>query len=140
MMMTLGTFVFSLPTLAYQQLQRQMAWRHASSERITARPANQFLGQGEETIELSGLVAPELTGQTASLDQLREMADTGDPMPLVEGTGTVFGSYVILAVNATHTLFFADGAARRIEFTLSLRRVDAPVQPPPRTDTAEASA
>lgn len=128
MMMTLGTFVFSLPTLAYQQFQRQMAWRHASSERITARPANQFLGPGDESIELTGLVSPEITGTQASLDVLREMADDGEPVPLVEGTGKVYGAYVILAVNTTATLFFSDGAARRIEFTLSLRRVDAPVQ------------
>lgn len=128
MMMTLGTFVFSLPTLAYQQLQRQMAWRHAASERITARPANQFLGPGEETIELTGLVAPDVTGTPASLDQLRSMADTGEPMPLVEGTGKVYGAYVVTAVNATHTRFFADGAPRRIDFALSLRRVDAPAQ------------
>lgn len=128
MMMTLGTFVFSLPSLAYQQLQRQMAWRHASSERINARPANQFLGPGEETIELSGIVAPEITGRPASLDTLRQMADDGEHMPLVEGTGKVLGSYVILAVNTTHTLLFADGAARRIDFTLSLRRVDAPAR------------
>ena len=128
MMMTLATFVFSLPTLAYQQLQRQMAWRHASSERIGARIANQFLGPGEETVELSGLVAPEITGTPASLDQLRELADDGQPLPLVEGTGKVYGAYVITAINATHTLFFADGAPRRIEFSMSLRRVDAPVQ------------
>lgn len=128
MMMTLGTFVFSLPTLAYQQFQRQMAWRHASSERITARPANQFLGPGDESMELTGLVSPEITGTQASLDVLRDMADDGEPMPLVEGTGKVYGAYVILAVNTTATLFFSDGAARRIEFTLSLRRVDAPVQ------------
>ena len=31
MMMTLGMFVFGLPTLAYQELQRTTEWRHASS-------------------------------------------------------------------------------------------------------------
>jgi phage protein U len=128
MMMTLGTFVFSLPTLAYQQFQRQMAWRHASSERITARPANQFLGPGEETIELSGVIAPQITGKVVSLDVLQAMADAGEPMPLVEGTGRVYGAYVILSLNTTRTLFFKDGAARRIDFNLSLRRVDAPAQ------------
>ena len=56
-MMTLGTFVFSLPTLAYQQLQRQNEWRHPSSERVKARPAYQYVGPGEETIQLSGSVA-----------------------------------------------------------------------------------
>ena len=60
MMMALGTFVFSLPTLAYQKLQHATAWRHSSSERVGARAANQYLGPGEETIELDGTVAAEL--------------------------------------------------------------------------------
>ena len=56
------------------------------------------------------------------------MADTGEPFPLVEGTGVVYGSYVITAVNATHSLFWPDGSPRRVEFTLSLKRVDTPAQ------------
>ncbi|RPE74637.1 phage tail protein [Vulcaniibacterium tengchongense] len=124
MMMALGTFVFDLQHLAYQQLQRSAAWRHASSERVGARAAHQYLGPGDETIELSGVVAPELTGDPASLDVLREMADEGRPLSLVDGTGVVHGAYVITGLNATHTLFFADGIPRRIEFGLSLKRVD----------------
>lgn len=124
MMMALGTFVFSLPDLAYQQLQRSAAWRHASSERVGARAARQYLGPGEETIELSGLIAPELTGSPASLDTLREMAAEGRPLTLVDGTGVVHGAFVITGLQETRTLFFPDGAARKIEFSLSLMRVD----------------
>lgn len=124
MMMALGTFVFSLPQLAYQQLQHATAWRHASSERVGARAAHQYLGPGEETIELSGLVAPELTGDPASLGLLRDLASEGRPLSLVDGTGVVHGAFVITSINTTRTLFFADGAARRIEFQLALLRVD----------------
>lgn len=131
MMMALGTFVFSLSQLAYQQLQHATSWRHASSERVGARSAHQFLGPGEETFELSGLVAPELTGDPASLDLLRNMADDGRPLALVDGTGVVHGSFVITALNETRTLFFSDGAARRIEFQLSLLRVDDDAQSGP---------
>ncbi|KRA15364.1 phage tail protein [Lysobacter sp. Root604] len=124
MMMALGTFVFSLPQLAYQQLQRAAAWRHSSSERVGARAAHQYLGPGEETIELSGLIAPELTGDPASLDTLRDLANQGRPLSLVDGTGAVYGAFAITSINETKTLFFPDGAARRIEFQLSLLRVD----------------
>ncbi|MGH8077421.1 MAG: phage tail protein [Lysobacter sp.] len=124
MMMALGTFVFSLAQLAYQQLQRSTAWRHSGSERVGARAAHQYLGPGEDTVELSGLIAPELTGDPASLDLLRNMAGEGRPLALVDGTGTVHGAFVITALNETRTLFFADGAARKIEFQLSLLRVD----------------
>lgn len=124
MMMALGTFVFSLQQLAYQQLQRSSSWRHASSERVGARAAHQYVGPGDDTIELSGIVAPELTGDPASLDLLRDLAGEGRPLALVDGTGAVHGAYVITSLNETRTLFFVDGAARRIEFQLSLLHVE----------------
>jgi uncharacterized protein len=124
MMMGFGQFVFSLPTLAYQDLQRQSAWRHPSNSRVGARPARQFLGPGEDTINFSGIVAPEFAGDVASLDQLREMADAGRAWPLVSGVGEVLGAFVIESLNETRTIFMDDGSARRIEFQLQLARVD----------------
>lgn len=124
MMMCLGQFVFSLSTLAYQDFQRQTQWRHPSNSRVAARPARQYAGPGDDTITLQGLLAPELTGSIDSLDKLREMADTGSAWPLVEGTGRVYGLYAIEGLNEGKTLFFKDGAARRIDFTVNLTRVD----------------
>ncbi|MBB4591860.1 phage tail protein [Xanthomonas cannabis] len=124
MMMSYGTFVFALDSAAFLQLQRQMSWRHATSERVGARPASQYLGPGDETIELSGLIAPDLTGTRGSLTTLRRLAAAGEPLPLVDGTGWVYGPYLLLAVNETATLFFPNGTPRRIEFQLSLRRAD----------------
>ena len=123
-MMTLGTFVFSLPTLAYQQLQRSNEWRHPASERVGARPAHQYVGPGEETIELSGTVAKELTVGEPSLNTLRDLAEDGQPLPLVDGRGYVYGAFVIKGIRETQGLFFPDGAARALEFSLSLLRVD----------------
>ncbi|WP_372168713.1 phage tail protein [Xanthomonas axonopodis] len=124
MMMSYGTFVFALDSAAYLQLQRQMSWRHATSERVGARAASQFLGPGDENIELSGLIAPELTGTRESLDTLRQLAAVGEPLPLVDGAGVVYGPYLLLSINETASLFFEDGTPRRIEFQLSLRRTD----------------
>lgn len=123
-MMTLGTFVFSLPTLAYQQLQRQNEWRHAASERVGARAAHQYLGPGEETIELSGSVAKELTAGEPSLNTLRDLAEDGTPLPLVDGRGYVYGAFVIQSIAETQGQFFRDGAARALDFTMRLLRVD----------------
>jgi len=124
MMMSLGTFVFSLATAAYQQLQRQMSWRHPTSERVGARAARQYVGPGEETIDLSGLIHAELAEDLLTLDVLRELAAEGRPLALVEGNGTVYGAYVILSINEGRTEFFSDGTPRRIEFQLQLGRAD----------------
>lgn len=124
MLMALDTFVFSLPTLAYDQLQRSTSWRHVAADRLGARPARQYVGPGDDTIRLSGLIAPEVTGTPASLDVLRAMADDGKAYALVEGTGVVYGAFIVSDINETRTQFFADGAAWRIEFDMTLTRVD----------------
>lgn len=124
MMMCLGQFVFGMDTLAYQDFQRQTDWRHPSNSRIGAAPARQFVGRGEDSITLQGLLVPELVGSTLSLDVLRVMADTGRSWPLVEGTGRIYGLWVIESLSEGRTLFFADGAARRIEFSIKLGRAD----------------
>lgn len=124
MMLSLGMFVFSLSTLAYQELQRQTNWRHASNSRVGAPPALQFVGRGEDTITLPGIILPELAGSILSLDALRLMANTGKAWPMVEGTGRIYGLWVIESLSETKTLFFRDGTPRRIEFTLTLKRTD----------------
>lgn len=124
MMMSLGMFIFSLETLAYQELQRQTEWRHGSTSRIGTNPARQFLGRGEDSISLPGILLPALAGSPLSLDTLRAMADTGKAWPLIEGTGRIMGIWVIENISETKTLFFQDGAARRIEFTIALKRID----------------
>lgn len=124
MMLSLGMFVFSLSTLAYQELQRQTNWRHASNSRVGAPPALQFVGRGDDTITLPGIILPELAGSALSLDALRLMANTGKAWPMVEGTGRIYGLWVIESLSETKTVFFRDGTPRRIEFTLTLKRTD----------------
>ncbi len=50
MLMSLGLFPFSLPTLAHDELSRRTAWRHATASRIGARDATQYVGPGPSAI------------------------------------------------------------------------------------------
>ena len=124
MMLALGMFVFSLSTLAYQELQRQTEWRHPSNSRVGAAPARQFVGRGDDIITLPGIIFPELAGTTLSLDALRLMANTGKAWPMIKGSGRIYGLWVIESLSETKTVFFRDGTPRRIEFTLTLKRID----------------
>ncbi|MGL6093948.1 MAG: phage tail protein [Pseudomonas paracarnis] len=124
MMLSLGMFVFSLSTLAYQELQRQTDWRHASNSRVGAAPARQFVGRGDDVITLPGILFPQLAGSVLSLDAIRLMANTGKAWPMVEGTGRIYGLWVIESLSENKTIFFRDGTPQRIEFTLVLKRTD----------------
>lgn len=88
------------------------------------RPSTQFLGPENDTLTLSGTLIPELTGGRLSLFALEQMAELGKAWPLIEGSGTIFGMFVIESLSQTRSEFFRDGACKRIEFTLTLKRVD----------------
>lgn len=124
MMMTLGFFVFQRSTVAPQSSQDERAWRHPGNSRIGTTPAYQFLGKDEETTTLSGTLYPELTGGEVTLELLHTMADTGQAYPLIEGTGRVRGYFVIESTSITRSEFFVDGACRKIDFSIKLKRVD----------------
>ncbi len=124
MMMTYGTFVFSLSKVAYELLQRQMTWRHASSERLGARPARQYVGPGDDSISLQGTLVAELVDDLQVLDTLRELGDQGKPQALVEGSGRVYGAYLLVSLSETRREFFHDGTPRLIEFQMQLERDD----------------
>ena len=125
MMMSLDQFVFSLATVPYKELQRQRNWKHRTSSRVGARDSSQFTGVGDDSITLNGLLAPDNDiGSADSLDQLAKKGDVGDAYVLVDGTGTVYGAYVIDSLNETQTYHTKEGTARRIEFNLTLKRVD----------------
>lgn len=123
-LMTLGLFVFDLPTLAYHQLQRRTTWRHATSERVGARAAGQFVGPGDDDITLTGMLAPIAFGDPGSLDDLRAMGDAGEAWPLVDGAGRVYGAFVITGLDETQRSIMDNGVARISDFTLSLKRMD----------------
>lgn len=123
-LMALGMFIFALPTLAHDELQRKTDWQHARSQRVGARDATQFLGPGDETVNMSGSVYAEIADGRVSLDDLREMANDGEPLPLVDGAGTVLGNFIITAIDERHAELMADGRPRRIDFAIDLLRVD----------------
>lgn len=123
MMMCLGQFVFSLSTLAFTELQRQTNWRHAATSRVGTRAAHQYLGPGDDTITLPGTILPEF-GQRVSLDTIDQMADTGQAHVLVDGTGRVYGQFVITDKTETGSYFDQGGTPKRIEFSITLKRVD----------------
>lgn len=123
MLLALGLFVFQNDTLAFDELQRRTAWKHAKAGRVGARDASQFLGPGDDTVSLQGALLPEVSGTFASMRKLREMADEGDSWPLVTGTGEVLGDFVIISIDERRKHMLVDGTPRWTDFTIELDRV-----------------
>lgn len=118
----LGLFVFDLATLPFGEMSRRRDWRHARSERVGARDALQFTGPGQERVTLQGAIVPGVAGSFASIETLREMADTGDVYQLADGSGRVWGGFVIVTLDDRRRSITVDGAPRWIDFSVELDR------------------
>lgn len=120
-MLALGDFRFSLNTAAFQELSRSNSWRWPAVDRIGARPASQFVGPGEDCIRINGQIYPHFRGGIGQIDAMRAEADKGEPLLLVDGTGRVWGKYVITDISETQAVFFSNGAPRRQDFDITLQ-------------------
>ena len=123
-MAILGMFVFTSSTIPYQDFDRSQAWRHPHQSVVGgALPPSQYTGQDPETVSISAELRPEVTGGDGSVSLLRQMAATGEPYPLILGTGRVLGSYVITSIKETQSQLMHDGKARAISLTIDLKKV-----------------
>jgi len=119
-MMALGDFRFSLDTAAYDQLTRADSWRWQAQNRFGRRPAQQYLGEGETTIEFSGVILPHFKGGLGQIDAMRAEADKGEKLRLADSKGIFWGHFVIKRISETRSQPISTGQPRRIEFRIEL--------------------
>lgn len=125
MLMSLGQFVFEPATLAFAEIQRKRSWNHASHDVLHGRAVQQYIGPGEETISLPCLIYESHGfGQRQSIDVLAVMADTGSGYALIDGSGYVYGVYIVTDIDETKSTLMFNGVPRKIDCTLTLKRVD----------------
>lgn len=121
-MMKLGGYTFSINSAAYQTLQHSKVYNWKSQARVGRLPAQQFTGEGEETIALEGVVYPYFKGGTGQLNDMRLQAGKGEPLMLVDGTGVIWQKWCIKQIDETQRELFSDSTPRKIEFNLQLIR------------------
>ncbi|WP_440055505.1 phage tail protein [Pseudoalteromonas sp. T1lg65] len=134
-MMQLGKdYKFSVSTAAFNKLKydSQYRWSSHDSQTDKSSPAMQFIGVGEQTLEIEGTIFPQLVKNgLKQLDSMRAQAEKGVPFTLgyVEesgksspSVGRVMGKWVIKSISETRTLFFNDGIPREIQFVMRLGR------------------
>lgn len=121
-LMSLGLFVFERKTAPFSSYDRFTQQRWQTQERAGTAPAAQWLGPGDDSLSIDGVLAPELTGGTRHLDTLRRMANSGRAWILVDGTGAEMGKWYIESVTEKGTHLIDNGRARKVEFTVRLAR------------------
>lgn len=121
-MMKLGPFKFAIYTMAYQELNRSTQYQWGEQPVFGGWDNLQFLGPGQDTQTLTGVIFPEYKGGTGQLNDLRDLGSKGQAHLMVSGTGKMLGYWVISQIDEGQTKFAALGVPRRQEFTITLRK------------------
>ncbi|CAM3791935.1 phage tail protein [Castellaniella denitrificans] len=119
-LLILGAFPFMVGTAAHQSLKRTNEYRWAKQDRLLRTPARQFVGVGDERVDLDGYLLPHYTGGADSITVLRAAAARGEPQEMIDHFGMVYGRYVVESIQETGSELDAHGQPRRVDFTLSL--------------------
>jgi phage protein U len=88
--------------------------------RIGRRPAEQFLGPGEEELRLHGIIFPHVFGGYDQLNDMRDTAEAGLPMGLADAKGIYHGPWCIRMILDEQEYFHPNGDPRRVEFDIEL--------------------
>ncbi|EPB6913827.1 phage tail protein [Pseudomonas aeruginosa] len=114
-------FYFNLDTAAFDELRRQTAFRWAAQERLTRRPAQQAVGEGEDKLTLKGAVFGVRVG-LGQIEQLREIGRRQVPLSLTTGYGQVLGLWCLASIEEEQSALVQGGAPRKQAFSLEFVR------------------
>lgn len=98
----------------------------ANKPLIGRRPGYEFMGDGEETLTLSGQLLPTKLGGLDELEALQAMRRNGERMMVARGDGKIFGWYAVQSISESHEMIGFDGVGQVIKHSIKLLRVDAP--------------
>ncbi len=120
-MLALGPFRFEMGQATYQSLAMSQSWRWPEQARIGREPALQFTGREPAEIRLQGVLFPGFDAGLSQVEEMRELADRGEALQLVDGLGRVWGAWVIVEVGDTRSVLMDDGQPRRVGFEVKLK-------------------
>jgi len=115
-------YYFNMDTTAFDELRRTSAFRWASQERLTRRPAQQAIGMGEEKLTLKGAIFPGFKGGIKQLNTLRSIGKQLQPLLLTTGYGEVLGNWCLVNLDEEQSALLQGGIPRKQAFTLEFAR------------------
>ena len=119
-LLMLGPVMFSTDGTAFDAISRQWEFSWPTQQLAGYNPQPQYTGPGEQTLTITGTVLPGRYGSESTVDMIAALGRVGYPLPLVAGTGEVLGCWSIRSVSKNGSLYAANGAPRKVEFSLTL--------------------
>lgn len=120
--MALGPCMFHSLHFGYRSVGRDLSTRWADIPTVGGLNSIQWTGGDDDTLLIEGVIFPEEFGGMAMLDVARQLAKSGEVLPLVTLAGNVHGMYVIEMVSEDQTYHNRHGMPRKDVYRLGLRK------------------
>jgi uncharacterized protein len=132
--LTWGDFIFKSTTIPITSIQKDESVKWSSFDRAKNSSARMWQSDGNNTINVEGVIFPEyspaegiqgnLSGPTGrfQLDTLRSMQLTKIPYLLIDGTGVIFGKYILTKISQTQDKFLHNGIPRKQSYNLTFEK------------------
>jgi phage protein U len=121
-LLALGYHVFEIEPLNYNKLQQQVDFRWATLGRLGTEPARQFIGPGNKSITINGLLFPNEFGGYEKYRAIEFTAHASKAVMLVGGSGHVFGRVAITKVSETQNHIGLAGQPAMVKFNVTVER------------------
>lgn len=98
----------------------------AKHELISSRRGYEFVGPGEDSLDLSGQLLPFHIGGLSELEFAKQLCTTGEPVFVMRGDGQVMGWYQLMKVKERHSQIGPGGVGFVVAYALHLEKIDDP--------------
>lgn len=127
MLYMLGPIAFEVWPYNTHEVSHDAKTDYAAKDVLGARRPNEYVGEGDETIKLSGRMLPEkVAGALEMHDMMQGIRQSGQAQFLLRGDGTPLGWFVIESVSTRSKHLNGSGVGQFIEFDILLKRDDPP--------------
>ena len=126
MLMQLGTVTFEVWPLNIEEYDRETGFDFVSKDVMGGRRPREAMGEGDETMTLSGKILPSHFGGLGNLEELQTMMQSGMAQKLVRGDGKNLGWFTIDKIRERSRFLDRHGVGREIVFDVALTASDKP--------------
>ncbi|WP_319568388.1 phage tail protein [Cohaesibacter marisflavi] len=115
---TVDTFPFSA-----EQVERSYSATWAEKAVMGRMPPSEFMGEGPESLSLSGKLLPFKLGGMTQLEALKSYMSAGTVVPVMRGDGARLGNFAVTAISESHDHLQKNGVGFVVSYRLSLKKM-----------------
>lgn len=126
MLYSIGPLALDTFPFAADEVVRDASADFATKQLVGRLPGREFMGEGEDTLRISGQLVPTKIGGLTELETAHALRRAGQALPVMRGDGRALGWFVIERIREEHADLERDGVGFTVKHEIGLTKVDPP--------------